>query len=117
MYLALLRVVSRKFSRSVVDRKMKVIPVPALSDNYMYLLVDEKSNDAAIIDPVDLKGINKTVKENGVKLTSSLVTHHHWDHAGATNELSVEYRGLSIYGGDDRIASITNKVRDGDLFK
>ncbi|VIO86480.1 Uncharacterized protein BM_BM6299 [Brugia malayi] len=117
MYLALLRVVSRKFSRSVVDRKMKVIPVPALSDNYMYLLVDEKSSDAAIIDPVDLKGINKTVKENGVKLTSSLVTHHHWDHAGATNELSDEYRGLSIYGGDDRIASITNKVRDGDIFK
>ena len=32
---------------------MRVIILPALEDNYMYLLVDEASNDAAIVDPVD----------------------------------------------------------------
>uniref|UniRef100_A0A915PUU1 hydroxyacylglutathione hydrolase n=1 Tax=Setaria digitata TaxID=48799 RepID=A0A915PUU1_9BILA len=113
----LLLTVIRKISTAVVSRKMKVIPVAALSDNYMYLLVDEKTNNAAVVDPVDLEGINKAVKEAGVKLTSSLVTHHHWDHAGATKELSNVYNGLSIYGGDDRIIGITNKVRDGDTFK
>ncbi|KAL3981967.1 hydroxyacylglutathione hydrolase [Acanthocheilonema viteae] len=117
MYFALLLAVTRKISTTVVNRKMKVIPIPALSDNYMYLLIDEKTNNAAIVDPVNLKGINKAVKEAGVKLTSSLVTHHHWDHAGATKELSDECHELLIYGGDDRIIGITNKVKDGDVFK
>ncbi|CAG9534115.1 unnamed protein product [Cercopithifilaria johnstoni] len=116
MYLAFLAVI-RKISTTVVNRKMKVIPIPALSDNYMYLLIDEKTNNAAIVDPVNLKGINKAVKETGVKLTSSLITHHHWDHAGAAKELSDEYRELFIYGGDDRITSVTNKVGNGDVFK
>ncbi|EFO26248.1 hydroxyacylglutathione hydrolase [Loa loa] len=117
MYFTLLLAVTRKIWTSTVNRKMKVIPIPALSDNYMYLLIDEETSNAAIVDPVNLKGINKAVKETGVRLTSSLVTHHHWDHAGATRELSVEYPGLSIYGGDDRIIGITSKVGDGDIFK
>uniref|UniRef100_A0A8R1TTZ8 hydroxyacylglutathione hydrolase n=1 Tax=Onchocerca volvulus TaxID=6282 RepID=A0A8R1TTZ8_ONCVO len=121
MYLALLLTTIKKISTTAVNRKMKVLPIPALSDNYMYLLIDEKTNNAAIVDPVNLKSISEAVKEAGVTLTSSLVTHHHWynfsDHAGATKELSDEYCGLSIYGGDDRIAGVTNKVRDGDVFK
>ncbi|MCP9266128.1 Hydroxyacylglutathione hydrolase, mitochondrial [Dirofilaria immitis] len=96
---------------------MKVLPIPALSDNYMYLLIDRETDDAAIVDPVNLKSINKAVEEAGVKLTSCLVTHHHWDHAGATKELADAYSSLSIYGGDDRILGVTNKVRDGDVFK
>ncbi|VDK62871.1 unnamed protein product [Onchocerca ochengi] len=117
MYLALLLTTIKKISTTAVNRKMKVLPIPALSDNYMYLLIDEKTNNAAIVDPVNLKSISEAVREAGVTLTSSLVTHHHWDHAGATKELSDEYCGLSIYGGDDRIAGVTNKVRDGDVFK
>ena len=27
--------------------------LPALDDNYMYLLIDEVSNQAAVIDPVE----------------------------------------------------------------
>ena len=32
---------------------MKVHILPALSDNYMYLLVDEKTQTAAVVDPVE----------------------------------------------------------------
>ena len=38
---------------SVVQSDMKVHLLPALSDNYMYLVVDEKTNEAAIVDPVE----------------------------------------------------------------
>lgn len=58
MYLSLLLAITRKISTAVVNRKMKVIPIPALSDNYMYLLIDEKTNNAAIVDPVNLKGVS-----------------------------------------------------------
>uniref|UniRef100_A0A0R3S212 hydroxyacylglutathione hydrolase n=1 Tax=Elaeophora elaphi TaxID=1147741 RepID=A0A0R3S212_9BILA len=110
MHFALLLAVIRKFSIAIVNRKMKVIPIPALSDNYMYLLIDEKTSNAAIVDPVNLKGVSLQFKAEYSTLTFR-------DHAGATKELSDEYRGLFIYGGDDRIAGITNKVRDGDIFK
>ena len=32
---------------------MRIRLLPALQDNYMYLLVDEKSKEAAIVDPVE----------------------------------------------------------------
>ena len=34
-------------------KDMRVHIIPALQDNYMYLLVDETSKQAAIIDPVE----------------------------------------------------------------
>jgi hydroxyacylglutathione hydrolase len=37
----------------VEQSDMKVELLPALTDNYMYLLIDEESKEAAIIDPVE----------------------------------------------------------------
>ena len=36
---------------------MKVHILPALSDNYMYLVVDEDTREAAIVDPVEPKKV------------------------------------------------------------
>ena len=32
---------------------MKIELLPALTDNYMYLLIDEETREAAIVDPVE----------------------------------------------------------------
>lgn len=42
---------------SIVHPDMKVHILPALSDNYMYLVVDEKTQEAAIVDPVEPKKV------------------------------------------------------------
>ena len=42
-------------------RDMKVHILPALSDNYMYLVVDEKTQEAAIVDPVEPKKVKAKV--------------------------------------------------------
>lgn len=53
-FLGLLRA---HYSHSVEVREqlkeMRVHIIPALQDNYMYLLVDETSNEAAVVDPVE----------------------------------------------------------------
>ncbi|VDN55795.1 unnamed protein product [Dracunculus medinensis] len=112
-----LMVLGVKFSEifSSVRNMMRIVVLPALSDNYMYLLIDNTTKQAAIVDPVDVTKITKAVESEGVKLCSALVTHHHYDHAGGTRELFDTYKGqISIYGFDERINKLTNKVADGD---
>ena len=87
----------------------------------MYLLIDEDTKQCAAVDPVEPEKVLKAVGEAGVNLTSILTTHHHWDHAGG-NEKFVELAkksglNVAVYGGDDRIGALTNKVKHGDKFK
>jgi hydroxyacylglutathione hydrolase len=32
---------------------MKIVPVPCLEDNYAYLIIDEDTREAAVVDPVE----------------------------------------------------------------
>ncbi|XP_069859892.1 hydroxyacylglutathione hydrolase, mitochondrial isoform X3 [Dipodomys merriami] len=95
---------------TVEQGAMKVELLPALTDNYMYLLIDEATREAAIVDPVQPQKVVETVKKHGVKLTTVLTTHHHWDHAGGNEKLVKMEPGLKVYGGDDRIGALTHKV-------
>ena len=40
-----------------MQRNMRVKLLPALEDNYMYLLIDEATKQAAIVDPVEPKKV------------------------------------------------------------
>nr|XP_054762457.1 hydroxyacylglutathione hydrolase, mitochondrial-like [Lytechinus pictus] len=98
---------------------MKVTILSALEDNYMYLLSDEDTKEAAIVDPVNPEKVVQAVKDGGYNLTTVLTTHHHWDHAGGNEKLAEYYKGgsLTVCGGDDRIGALNKKVGDGDQFK
>ena len=52
-----------------------------------------------------------------MKLEVVLTTHHHWDHAGGNEQLLKLTGPLTVYGGDDRIGGLTNKVKHDDRFK
>ncbi|XP_064613620.1 hydroxyacylglutathione hydrolase, mitochondrial-like isoform X2 [Liolophura sinensis] len=96
---------------------MRIKLLPALQDNYMYLLIDEATKECAAVDPVEPQKVVDAVSEEGVTLKKVLTTHHHWDHAGG-NEGLIRLTGpLEVYGGDDRIGALTNKVKDGEQFK
>ena len=57
-------------------------------DNNNYLIIDEKSKKALLIDcsAVDSQ-ITKTLQEYNAELKYILLTHGHFDHTGAANEL------------------------------
>ncbi len=44
--------------------KMNVVPVEALEDNYMYLLIDEATKEAAAVDPVEPTKVTKNITLN-----------------------------------------------------
>lgn len=102
---------------TVSHEAMKVKVIPALDDNYMYLLIDEKTKAAAIVDPVQPDKAIASAKEDGVEISMVLTTHHHWDHAGGNKELVSKVPKIPVYGGDDRIDALTNKVSHNDEFK
>ncbi|XP_067648717.1 hydroxyacylglutathione hydrolase, mitochondrial-like isoform X2 [Haliotis asinina] len=106
---------SRELLISQSDMRVRLIP--ALEDNYMYLLIDEDTKQCAAVDPVEPEKIISAVKEEGVLLNAVLTTHHHWDHAGGNEKLIALVGRKTIYGGDDRIGGLTNKVKQGDEFK
>ncbi|CAH0564853.1 unnamed protein product [Brassicogethes aeneus] len=102
---------------SISFKNMKVQVLPALTDNYMYLIIDEKTKQAAIVDPVAPDVCLEAARKEGVNLTKVLTTHHHWDHAGGNEDLVKKSdKALQVFGGDDRIGALTNKVQHGDKF-
>ncbi|KAH9823069.1 beta-lactamase-like protein [Melampsora americana] len=99
--------------------RMRVVPVPVRSDNYAYLVIDEKTNTAAAVDPYDPEKVIKMASQEKVKLSGTiLTTHHHEDHSGGNAEFVKKLGNhCKVYGGSDRIPQLTDRVGDKDQFK
>jgi len=96
--------------------KAAIIPVTPFQQNCT-LLVCERSNKAAVVDPGgDLDLILDAVNEQGVELEKILLTHGHIDHCGGAAQLA-QARGLLIEGPhiDDRFL-IDDLPRQGLRF-
>lgn len=96
------------------------IPLTQIQNVQIYFkfckIIDEGTKEAAVVDPVDPEVVIAAVRQNDVKLTKVLTTHHHWDHAGGNGKLSKNFTDLAIYGGDDRIEAINRKIMHNDTF-
>ena len=56
--------------------------------NFVYLIGDPKTREAAVVDPGwEAPVILQTLNEDGYRLTKVFVTHHHFDHVRAVEEL------------------------------
>jgi len=95
-------------------RGMKVIVVPALSDNFSYLVVDKSTGNAFAVDPVAPDSMLEAAKKENATITHVLTTHHHSDHAGGNKDMAEKVHGVKVLGGDDRIPAMTQKVGNGD---
>lgn len=96
-----------------------IVPVPVLSDNYAYLIIDQVKKVAAAVDPAQAEKVLEAAKQNKVNIESILTTHHHADHSGGNQKLVelLDNPNIKVYGGDDRIPALTNKVGQDDTFQ
>ncbi|MCY3974876.1 MAG: hydroxyacylglutathione hydrolase [Simkaniaceae bacterium] len=86
--------------------------IPALQDNYIYLLSRERN--AVIVDPGDPDPVLSLVEAKQYRLMSALITHHHGDHTGG-NEQIHKKTGCRIIGPEDeRIPCLQQSVADGE---
>ncbi|XP_064479008.1 hydroxyacylglutathione hydrolase, mitochondrial-like isoform X2 [Ornithodoros turicata] len=95
---------------------MQVKVLSALQDNYMYLIVDPNTKEAAVVDPVEPNKVMEQVQSMKANLTTVLTTHHHWDHSGGNEKLVSMVPSLKVLGGDNRVPRINVHVQDGQEF-
>ena len=98
---------------------MKIQTIPCLQDNYSYLIIDEESNIACVVDPSEADPVIEYLEKTQIKLKFILNTHHHYDHVGGNLELKKRY-GASVVGyqGDkERIPGIDILVSDQQTWK
>jgi len=98
---------------------MKVEIIKCLKDNYSYLIINEKNNNACVVDPSESNPLINFIENNNIKLKFILNTHHHYDHVGGNNDLKKKY-GAKVIGfkyDKKRIPDIDILVEDKQIWK
>ena len=98
---------------------MKVITIKCLTDNFSYIILNEKNNNACVIDPSESDPIINIIKNEKINLKYILNTHHHDDHVGGNLKLKKEFN-CSILGYiDDKkiIPGIDVLLNDNQIYK
>ena len=89
-----------------------LMPVPAFSDNYIWLLHDGR--EALVVDPGEAGGVLALLDEHGLRLRTILITHHHADHTGGVAALR-EATGAHVYGpAFETLPEPVERLDDGD---
>ena len=97
---------------------LEIVPVPALADNYVYLLREPESGLVAAVDPSQAKPVFDALAARNWRLTHILNSHHHWDHTDGNLELK-EKTGATVVGpkaDEARIPGIDVALKEGETF-
>ena len=98
---------------------MKIEIIKCLEDNFSYLLIDEITKSALVIDPSEARPVINKLETLDLKLKFIMNTHHHYDHVGGNKELKKLYNAKVIGFDQDkhRIPEIDILVKNNEIWK
>ena len=95
---------------------LNIVRIPALSDNYIWLVHDPASGETIVVDPAEAAGVDRVLAERGWRLTAIWNTHWHPDHTGGNADLKAAWNVPVIAPAAEaaRIPTADRLVREGD---
>lgn len=97
---------------------IEVHQLPALSDNFIYVLREPHSGKVAVVDPGVARVAVDFLERRGWKPDFILITHHHPDHIGGILAVKQKY-GCVVIGSEKdraRIPGLDRALKEGDEF-
>lgn len=97
---------------------LKVQIIPALSDNYIYLLIADDGEHVGVVDPGDGAAVLKALDHGKLQPTHIFNTHHHSDHTAGNHALKERYNAPVIGPAAEasRIPDLDQTVQEGDVL-
>ena len=99
--------------------RIEVVRVPALSDNYIWLVHEPSSGETTVIDPAEADPVLVAADQRGWTITQIWNTHWHPDHTGG-NETIKAVTGCKVTAPAAeaaRIPTLDRTVKEGDTVQ
>jgi hydroxyacylglutathione hydrolase len=98
---------------------IEIVRIPALSDNYIWLVHEPDSGETMVVDPAEAAPVIAAAEARGWRITQIWNTHWHGDHTGGNAALKAA-TGCAVTGPAAeaaRIPTIDRLVREGDRVR
>lgn len=98
---------------------IEIVRIPALKDNYVWMIHDDVSGDTVVIDPAEAAPVLEQARARGWTIGQIWNTHWHPDHVGGNAAIKAA-TGCIITGPAaeaDKIATLDHLVGDGDMMR
>ena len=98
---------------------LDIVRVPALSDNYIWLVHDPASGETMVVDPAEADPVLAAARERGWRIGQIWNTHWHPDHTGGNAAIKAA-TGASVTAPAAEAAKIPTldiAVREGDIVR
>ena len=92
---------------------IRIHPIKAFNDNYIWALINESNKQAIVIDPGQAAPVIAYLEENELELTSIWTTHHHHDHIGGVAELQESYPMTHLVAHAEHNVDEDQTIKDG----
>jgi hydroxyacylglutathione hydrolase len=96
---------------------IKILAISVLTDNYVWMLADETTRSAWVVDPGQADKVASALTEHHLELKGILLTHHHLDHSGGIPQLLNIYKNIVVCAGASNANRYVNfPVSDNQSF-
>jgi hydroxyacylglutathione hydrolase len=98
---------------------LEIVRIPALSDNYIWLVYDPVSGQTMVVDPAEAAPVLAEAAQRGWTIGQIWNTHWHPDHTGGNAAIKAA-TGATISGPAaeaERIPTLDVALRDGDTVR
>jgi len=96
--------------------ELEIVRIPALSDNYIWLVHDSLSGETMVVDPAEADPVLAEAESRGWRITQIWNTHWHPDHTGGNAAIKAA-TGAKVSGPAaevERIPTLDVTLREGD---